>query len=81
MENKIVNSDKQLHIYTNAGFVYDYGYSVLFNELFKTSERLQKSIDFYLKDIGSNYISISARFLDLFGDFNETCGYEKNCLR
>lgn len=67
----------QIHVYTNAAFSYDYGYHEMFNALFKPTEKLQSSIDHYLSNIGPRYISISCRFLNMFGDFNETHGYTK----
>lgn len=70
----IKNASGQCHVYSNALFSYDYEYKKLFEELFKPSERLKETIDFYLKDLGETYISISCRFLDLLGDFNETFG-------
>lgn len=72
------NSEKQIHVYTNSIFAYEKNYGELFDELFKPSNRLQKSIDKYLSDIGSEYISVSFRFLGLFNDFNERgpmCNY------
>lgn len=77
MGKKIKHISKQEHIYTNAGFAYDLNYSTLFHELFKPSRRLRASIDEQQKQIGSKYISVSCRFLDLLGDFNEPFGYGK----
>ena len=68
-------SSGQIHIYTNASFSYDKNYHILFNELFKPSERLQNAIDNQLRLINGRYVSVSCRFLDLLGDFNETYGY------
>ncbi len=65
------NPHRQLHFYSNASFSYDADFSSLFHELFKPSERLQKSIDKTLSDIGGAYITVSARFCNLLGDFNE----------
>lgn len=73
----IKNIDKQTHVFTNAAFAYNLDYSGLFNELFKPSERLQSAIDRQKEILGEGYISVSARFLDLLGDFNETFGYGK----
>lgn len=67
----------QIHVYTNAAFSYDYGYHEMFNALFKPTERLQNTIDHHLSIIGPRYISISCRFLNMFGDFNETHGHIK----
>lgn len=76
LEDKLIESNnKQKHVYTNAGFAYCLDFSSLFNELFKPSERLKSSLDKQKNILGSSYISVSARFLDLLGDFNEMFGY------
>lgn len=75
LESKLKKRRKQIHVYTNAAFSYDYDYYSLFNELFKPSKRLEKSISYYINKIGKDYISVSTRFMGLLGDFNETsCG-------
>lgn len=73
----IANHGKQIHVYTNTAFAYELDYAALFNELFKPSKRLQMAIDRECAALQSKYISISCRFLDLLGDFNETWGYGK----
>ena len=76
--NKNVDLIKeQNHIYSNAGFAYEINYSELFHELFKPSDKLQCAINKQIHEIGGNYISVSCRFLDLLGDFNETYGYNE----
>lgn len=65
----------QIHVYTNAAFSYDNGYKELFHELFKPTFKLQMAINNQLAKLGSKYISVSCRFLNLLGDFNETHGY------
>ena len=67
----------QMHVYTNSTYSYSLNYGELFFELFKPSDRLKKSIDNELNKIGEKYFSISCRFLNLLGDFNEPCGYEE----
>ena len=64
----------QIHVYTNAFFSYKNNYSSLFNELFKLAPSLYTSIQKYREILGFNYISVSSRFLDLLGDFNEVFG-------
>lgn len=66
----------QTHVYTNAGFSYDKDFYHLYNELFKPSLRLQNAIDLMLTRLGTRYVSVSCRFLNLLGDFNEPCGYK-----
>lgn len=74
---KALQSAKQIHAYTNAYFSYNLNYSELFTELFKPSERLQNSLSSLMEDSGHDYISISARFLNLLGDFNETMNVQE----
>lgn len=77
LRKHLIRSKEQIHVYTNAGFVESKLYTALFNELFKPSDRLQKSINLQKEILGSNYISVSCRFLNLFGDFNEPYGVSK----
>lgn len=73
--NHICMKTKQYHCYTNVCYSYDYDYSVLFSELFALTPRLEHSIEALKQSINQLYISVSARFLDLLGDFNESFGY------
>ena len=73
--NHKIKNNKQTHVYTNASFSYELDYSKIFNELFKPSSKLQNSIDREIKTIGKDFISVSCRFMDLLGDFNETHGH------
>lgn len=60
---------RQLHVYSNANFCYDDDtFGSGFRELFRPAPRLQQRIDGITK---RKYISVSARFLNLMGDFNE----------
>ncbi|PTL32253.1 hypothetical protein AXF23_13410 [Prevotella sp. oral taxon 313] len=65
-------SYKQIHIYSNMAIA-DNDFSVLFNELFRPSERLQNQIDYHLNKLGGEkkYISLTFRFRQLLGDFKE----------
>lgn len=75
LRHAIQANGRQKHVYSNASFYLENkNFGNLFCELFKPSERLQSSIDCNLSAIGGEYISISCRFLDLLGDFNETSG-------
>lgn len=76
MEKHLISKNKQYHCYTNAFYSYDYDYGSLFNELFKLSPRLANKIAEVKRSIGGEYISISCRFLDLLGDFNESFGHD-----
>ena len=66
------NNYKEFHVRTNAIFSYNGDYPTLFNELFRPSPQLQTSIEKQKKALGAGYISTSFRFMNLFGDFNET---------
>lgn len=61
---------KQLHVYSESPYAYNQ-FSTDFNTLFKTSKKLQESIDKHLNKIGKNYISATFRFQQLLGDFKE----------
>jgi len=64
---------KQLHVYTRFDYE-EKRFGTLFNQLFKPIPLLQQEIDQIRKEIGDNYISVSARFLELLGDFKEPSG-------
>ncbi len=61
----------QLHLYTNTRSIQNEEYSKLFNELFKLNPRLENSIYEIRKNLTTDYISITFRFQQLLGDFNE----------
>lgn len=62
------NSLDKVNVHFNKNF--DWGN--LYRELFRPTSYLQNYIDQYQKEIGSNYIAIHTRFLNLLGDKNET---------
>lgn len=62
--------DKQIHVYTNT-FCYDKSYAENFHELFKPSPLLQSTIDKQLHIINGEYITVSFRFCQLLGNFNQ----------
>lgn len=88
--NNSLNNNKQIHVYTNMDRLLN-NFSILFNELFKPSKRLQSEIDKNLKELGNKYISISFRFTTIMGDFTDCAGEEyseenkvqllKNCVQ
>lgn len=85
--SRINKINKQIHVYSNASFSYKYNYAELFGELFQLSPRLSVALEKSKNAIGGKYISVSARFLNILDDFNETFGinrllstYEKNDL-
>lgn len=72
--NKIIQrkEKRQVHCYTNADLVLSpERFSYLFNLLFKPSATLKKHIEDNIRSIGCEYISISFRFVQLLGDFED----------
>lgn len=64
--------ENQINCYTNADLVSNKTkFSSLFNELFKPSDDLKKLLDRYQVLLGGKYISVSFRFVQLLGDFND----------
>lgn len=70
---------RQTHIYSNAhnlkqlNAIYssNYSYGMLYNELFKSSNQLQRQIDAITNSLGNNYVAVCFRFQNLLGDFSE----------
>lgn len=56
----------------NARFGKNFDWGELYRELFKPTAYLQQYLDFYQKEIGTTYIAVHTRFLNLLGDRNET---------
>lgn len=61
---------KQLHIYTNT-IIPSPIFSKAFWQLFRPTGALQQEIDYNLKAIGSDFVSVTFRFQQLLGDFKE----------
>lgn len=62
-------SKQQFHIYTNSEWIEGAEYSTLFNELFKPSKTVQDALNYHKKYLNSEYISMTFRFQQLLGDF------------
>ncbi len=71
ISQRVRECTRQLHVYTNAACCYNQDFAAAFAELFKPAPELQKHIDEVLGQIGGAYVSVSARFMNLMGDFNE----------
>lgn len=77
-----LNKKCQYHFYVNINLLdllnsrynRDFNYKTLFNELFKPSQLLQENIAPYVHYVESGYISISFRFMQLMGDFQDCMG-------
>lgn len=67
-EKMLGKNYKQIHVYTNMYYADD-EFGPLFNKLFKPVPTLQAWIDENLAKLGNDYISLSFRFQNLFGDF------------
>ena len=66
----------EVHVCTNAHFSYLRDFHTLFHELFRPAERLEAELAQCQVALGTNYISLSARFIGGLGDFTDTlsCG-------
>lgn len=63
---------KEFHIYTNMHYAHTADiYSKNFHELFKPSKALFDALEVQKKHIGNQYISVTLRFQNLLGDFQE----------
>ena len=70
IKRAIARGVKQLHLYTNAHSTRA-RFHEGFNDLFKPSPVVQKAIDDVIQREGDDYVSISFRFVRLFGDFDD----------
>ncbi len=70
-EKRLKKSKKQIHVYTNMRYFEEINFSELFFELFQLSNILQKKIDDNMKLLPHDFISITLRFQQLLGDFDE----------
>lgn len=68
---KASKKGKQIHVYTNTSLTPGKEYSECFHELFKPSEDLQRQVEWNKEQMGGQFISITARFQNLMGDFYE----------
>lgn len=69
--NRLIrHKQPQIHVYTNALFA-EMNFGELFNRLFKPSIKLGSRLEREKKSLGNQYISVSTRFLELLGDFEE----------
>lgn len=74
------NRQKETHFYygynsldkINRFFKTEYDWGSLYREMFRPTAYLQKYLDYYHIEIGSDYIVVHTRFLNLLGDKTET---------
>lgn len=62
---------EEMHFITNSNLAYQLDYAQLFDELFRPTPRLQQALLTESRALG-RYVSVSARFLSMLGDFRET---------
>lgn len=63
---------KQVHVYSNIAYIFDWNYySQAFNELFRLSDIVLKDVVYYKSLLAPKYISVTTRFQNLLGDFEE----------
>lgn len=60
-----------MHVITNSNYAYELDYDRLFAHLFRLSDRLSEALVSESQQLG-DYVSVSARFLSMLGDFKET---------
>jgi hypothetical protein len=60
----------------NERYGVNYDMGTLFHELFKPSALLSSSIEKVCENLGDNYLSISFRFVNLLGDFEDSLRLE-----
>lgn len=66
-----VRNKKQIHVYHNLQCIRMEKVNGLFHELFRPTEELRRAIEWNKKQIGGKYVSVTARFQNLIGDFYE----------
>lgn len=76
----MINRNRESHFYfgfnslaeINSKFNTFFEWGKLYRQLFKPTAYLQQYLDHYQKEIGTRYIAVHARFLNLLGDKTET---------
>lgn len=72
LEHFILGQKKEIHCYSNINYIQnDSKFCDLFNTLFKPSPELELELQKHIKVLGNNYVSISFRFVQLLGDFDD----------
>lgn len=75
LRNRLEEGPAEIHVITNSNYAYELNYSALFKQLFRPSPRLESALHDELAALSPQYVSVSARFLTLLGDFRETSGF------
>lgn len=66
----------EVWVYSNVTLFED-KYKTYFDELFKVEERTQKALDENIRAIGEKYVSITFRFMNLLGDFQDNPAFTR----
>ena len=66
-----IRNKLQVHVYHNLHCIRMEKVNGLFHELFRPTEELRQEIEKNKKEIGGKYVSVTARFQNLIGDFFE----------
>lgn len=75
LRNRLEEGPAEIHVITNSNYAYELNYAGLFKQLFRPSPLLQSALEKELAALSGHYVSVSARFLTLLGDFRETSGF------
>lgn len=71
LRQRLQDGPAMMHVITNSNYAYGLDYNHLFTRLFRLSDHLSEALDAERQQMGE-YVSVSARFLSLLGDFRET---------
>lgn len=72
MSRKLLGDKRYIQHHVYSSFYYDEAnFGRYFHELFRPSERVAAALKAEQQALGENYVSVSARFLELLGDFKE----------
>jgi len=66
-----LNKYEQVHVFSNSRQTTKKEYRNYFKALFKPTDKLQSAIEFHLREIGCDFVSVTFRFQQLLGDFEE----------
>lgn len=69
--NRLNKNLCQQHVYTNMRYFDDKYFNKYFFQLFKLSPTLESAVEQHKKKLEANFVSITFRFQQLLGDFNE----------
>ena len=71
LRRRLQEGPAMMHVITNSNYAYELDYDRLFAHLFRFSDRLREALEAERQRLGE-YVSVSARFLSMLGDFKET---------